>query len=261
MQALPTIRIDRAIPLPSLQHSEVIAALIDGVGQERFAHEALRQLNRLLPAGSFSAYVLSRRAAPELIASASLDRPDRTREVWTYYQARLYRQDSSFDAAWACPAPQLTHCTKSAFVPEHQMEIYERSRSRERLSLTMPVETDQLLAINFYRHVDQPGFTPHDTDVAAAIAMPLIACVRQHLRWGQRRRPLPLRERLRHSCGRLTERELDVLEQISAGATYEDMARALGVSATTAKTYRERAFIKLGIERRSELGTLLLGQA
>jgi DNA-binding NarL/FixJ family response regulator len=52
---------------------------------------------------------------------------------------------------------------------------------------------------------------------------------------------------------RLTPRELEVVTQIAQGATYREIAEALGISEKTVATYRERASEKLGIRSRAEL--------
>jgi DNA-binding NarL/FixJ family response regulator len=54
----------------------------------------------------------------------------------------------------------------------------------------------------------------------------------------------------------LTDRELDVTTRAAAGEANQDIADALGISVRTAETHLQRAFSKLGIHRRSELGAL-----
>ena len=53
-------------------------------------------------------------------------------------------------------------------------------------------------------------------------------------------------------CPRLTQRELAVCERLLRGLTFEGIAADLGVSAATAKTYRNRAFERLGIHHRND---------
>lgn len=65
-------------------------------------------------------------------------------------------------------------------------------------------------------------------------------------------------QRLRRRCPHLTERELAVCERLLRGWTFDGIAADLGVSASTAKTYRNRAFGRLGIQHRNALFSLVL---
>jgi DNA-binding CsgD family transcriptional regulator len=55
------------------------------------------------------------------------------------------------------------------------------------------------------------------------------------------------------TCPALTARELDVLERLLQGMTYDGIAADMGLGVGTVKTYRARAFARLGIHFRSEL--------
>jgi len=58
----------------------------------------------------------------------------------------------------------------------------------------------------------------------------------------------------------LPRREREVCDRMLRGWTYDGIAIDLGLSANTVKTYRGRAFEKLGIHHRSELFALMLEQ-
>lgn len=68
-----------------------------------------------------------------------------------------------------------------------------------------------------------------------------------------------LRERLLRAHAALTGRELDVCARLLQGMTQEGIACDLGLSLPTVKTYRNRAFSRLGIHFRNELFALALG--
>ena len=55
-----------------------------------------------------------------------------------------------------------------------------------------------------------------------------------------------------------TRREREVCERMLKGWTYEGIANDLGISAGTVKTFRDRAFDRLGIHHRNELFALVL---
>ena len=51
----------------------------------------------------------------------------------------------------------------------------------------------------------------------------------------------------------MTERELDVCERLLRGFSHDGVAADLGLSVATVKTYRTRAFARLGLHFRSQL--------
>lgn len=55
----------------------------------------------------------------------------------------------------------------------------------------------------------------------------------------------------------LTGRERDVCERLLKGWTHDGIAADLRVSPATVKTYRDRAFARLGIHHRNELFALV----
>jgi DNA-binding CsgD family transcriptional regulator len=62
-----------------------------------------------------------------------------------------------------------------------------------------------------------------------------------------------LKRARRDDSPRLSEREREVARLVAQGFTDKEIARALGVSPTTVRTYVERLFDKLGIRRRSAI--------
>ncbi len=112
-----------------------------------------------------------------------------------------------------------------------------------------------LMAINLYRHRRQRPLGAGAVTAFAEVAPVLRSAVLRHL---ELRSPVASpRERLRGHCGALTERELDVLQRLLDGLTYDGIAADLGLSVASVKTYRARAFERLGIHFRSQLFALL----
>lgn len=60
---------------------------------------------------------------------------------------------------------------------------------------------------------------------------------------------------------RLTERELEIVELLGKGLTYEAVSGHLGISSNTVKQHLKHAYRKLGIRSRYELFALLLEKA
>jgi DNA-binding CsgD family transcriptional regulator len=242
---------------------EVLAGLIDAIGEADFGRRLLVQLNRLLPVGSVSAYRLARGEKPQLIATATQVTPDRTAEVWRAYSGDVHRLDRTFDASWNSPGHLLTHLRKDHFTAPHQRLVCDPLHTQERLSLAVACDGGRLLAVNLYRCVGQPWFSAEEAEAVGSLARPLVACVRQQAKavLAPPAGALPdvraLRLRLAGLCPRLTPRELDVVSQLAVGRSYEDVGVATGLSLSTVKTYRERSFLKLGLTSRAQLWALL----
>lgn len=65
-------------------------------------------------------------------------------------------------------------------------------------------------------------------------------------------------QRLRQLCPALSERELQVCERMLRGWTFEGLVADLQLSVATVKTYRSRAFERLGIHFRNPLFSRVL---
>ena len=78
----------------------------------------------------------------------------------------------------------------------------------------------------------------------------LLAAVLRHIELS---RPADLRQRLVERCAALTARELDVCERLLRGWSYDGIAADMALSVATVKTYRARAFARLGMHFKSEL--------
>lgn len=230
---------------------EAMAGVVAAIGNAGFAQSALAQLNRWMPMCWWSIYRLFNDAPPTIHANGSFGVDDGTAHCWQVYRQQLYRHDQTFHAArerLSGPTPLLVHWDAREIPAEHRAQIYDRHGLRERLSIVSADEGDALLAINLYRHRSQAAFSDDEIDAVAATARLLLACVQRHLAAS---RPDVMQG--------LTPREREVCERMLKGWTYDGIAADLGLSAATVKTYRDRAFDRLGIHHRNELFALVAG--
>jgi len=266
------------VPLPLLPPgtargalpADAVAGLIGSIGDADFPQTALAQLNEVLQAASWSVYQVWRTAdgaptarPPVLHLSASHGVPDTTQACFGAYRGGLYRRDRSFDALHGARPGQLAllrmHADEAP-TPEHRDAIYRRHGMRERLSAVQPQADGSLLAVNLYHHEHQGRFEAGEVQGFADMAAPVLAAVRRHMALSSATVPpaAPLadrspRQRLQAHCPALTPRELDVCERLLRGWTFDGIAADLGLSVATVKTYRARAFDRLGLHFRSEL--------
>lgn len=253
----------------------VLAQAIDQLGEPGFQSGLLRNLGPVLPAASWAVYRTGLGCRPALFMSSSHGVPDTTRDCWQAYLAGPYRADRSLHLESAAAAPgslQLCHISAREVAHEHRACIYEAHGVAERLSIVQTEGPDHLFAVNFYRHQHQRAFTDAQVSDFEVLSPALLALVRKHLQVAQHTAVAPshtgsttpaqrgmaleaseLRQRLQALCASLTARELEVCERLLQGMTQEGIAADLGLGLPTVKTYRNRAFARLGIHFRNEL--------
>jgi DNA-binding CsgD family transcriptional regulator len=244
-----------------------LAGVIAAIGEADFGHTALAQLNRWMPLCWWSIYRLRADQPPTVHAAGSCGVRDGTGEAWRDYRAGLYRRDETFAAAREQVQggqAVLTHWHARELPLAHRQQIYLRHGLRERLSIVQGDAPGGVLAINLYRHQDQAPFSDAAIDAMRLAAQPMLACVAKHLALAGRadREDPPVvggaggPDSLSVLSG-LTPREHEVCARLLKGWTHEGIAADLQLSAATVKTYRDRAFRRLGIHHRNELFALV----
>lgn len=278
---------------PAARRLDTLAAVVGQIGAPGFAQATLQALNASgLQAASWSVYQLAAQHPPRLHLSASVGVADTTRDCFSVYQQGLYRGDRSFDTVASGQAAVLRMHADHAPSAQHRDAIYRRHGMLERLSVVRRDEAGALLAVNLYHHQHQGLFADAELAGFAELAPLLLAAVQRHLaltageaidrldtgslpgRSGDlylnpadgaagpaspdtRDRGGP-RLALQARCPALTTRELDVCERLLRGWTYDGIAADLGLSVATVKTYRARAFDRLGLHFKSELFASLM---
>ena len=232
-----------------------MAGLVGCIGTDHFGPQALQHLNRWLPAAWWAVYRLYDDTPPSLHALGCVGVPDRTRQSWDAYRASLYRGDESFESARAHLAQHrmaLLHRHSSEIPARHRAAIYSRNGLRERLSLVTAPADGGLLAINLFRHESQPLFSDTEIDQVRRASPLLMAGVERHIALHRPAATAP------GVFDGLPPRERAVCERLLKGWTHEGIGADLGIAAATVKTYRDRAFERLGIHHRNELFALAL---
>ena len=130
----------------------------------------------------------------------------------------------------------------------------------ERLSIAERASDGSVFALNFYRHEHQRPLADRHLADFSELSAALLALAQKHIALV---RPAPVadarRQRLLAHAPDLTGRELDVCLRLLQGLTQDGTAADLGLSAATVKTYRNRAFARLGIQHRNQLFALIAG--
>lgn len=279
--------------------SHTVASLVHRLGESGFVPGMLQDLEPVLPAASWSVYRTGPRCKPTLFMSASRGVPDTTRDCWWAYLSGPYRRDNTWgrsfdDAPLPQPETRLCHLTAAEVDGEHRARVYEAHGVSERVSVVEYESDGSVFAVNFYRHQHQRPFTDRQIGAFESVAPVLLALTRKHIDLSGPGLPrtaqgaggsltsspgtprsieptatalaplamddLPvLRMRLLRLQAELTDRELDVCARLLQGMTHEGIASDLGLGVPTVKTYRNRAFARLGIHFRNELFARVLG--
>ncbi|WP_420042923.1 helix-turn-helix transcriptional regulator [Delftia acidovorans] len=196
------------------------------------------------PSASWSVYRTGPRSRPQLFLSASSEARDTARDCWWAYLSGPYLRDSTWNHGDAGPAraTALCHITAREVEGEHRALVYDAHGMAERVSMVEHQDDGDVFAVNFYRHQHQRALGDAQIDGFWSMAPILPA----------------LRMRLLQAQPDLTPRELDVCARLLQGMTHEGIACDLCLSLPTVKTYRNRAFARLGIHFRSELFALAM---
>ncbi len=242
-------------PLQALQ------GLIGLMGQQReFEAALLQHLHPIVPAASYAIYQTGQGCDPTLFMSASLGVPDTTRDCWNAYLSGPYRSDRTF-ANPSAPAeqPMLCHITAPEVPAQHRARVYEAHGVAERVSVVQHKDAS-VFAINFYRHEHQRPFSDAQLADFESLAPALLALAQKQIeltcpRMGQRSVAHWL-QRLQQHAPALTVREREVCARLLCGMTHDGVANDLQLSLPTVKTYRNRAFARLGIHFKNELFAL-----
>jgi DNA-binding NarL/FixJ family response regulator len=243
-----------------------LGGVIQAIGRPRFAAQALQDLNAVVSAGSWAVYQRFADRAPVLHLSASHGVADSTQDCFAAYRdAGLYRRDGSLAAVPAPPGSAVLLRMHAGEAPnaEHREAIYRRHGLLERLSVASRCADGSVLAVNLYHHAHQGSFSDGELAHFGELAPALLASVTRHLELSAASpatadAATSTRARLVARCPALTARELDVLERLLQGLSYDGIAADLGLSLATVKTYRARAFDRLGLHFKSELFAALL---
>ncbi len=231
--------------------------VVDAIGHAAFASRALSALQGSVRVGSWSVYELRGDEAPVLHLSATHRGPDLTQACFAAYARGLYLRDSSFNRARSRrpDAPPLISAmhADAAPNPDHRDAIYRAHQVLERLSVAALQPDGTLPAVNVYHHEAQGPFSDAERSRFHEMAPLLHTAVRRHVALRRQAPRGGRRQALQAAAPGLTERELDVCERLLRGWSHDGVASDLGLSATTVKTYRARAFARLGIHFRSEL--------
>ena len=261
------IRMRQWTPSPSNTSVQVLQSLIGWVGEPEFESALLAHLHPVVPAASYSIYQTGPGCDPQLFMSASWGIPDTTRSCWNAYLTGPHLDDRTLTAPRQHQGQTLLcHITAPEVPVQHRARVYEAHGMAERVSVVQE-KNDTVFAINFYRHTHQSPFSDAQLADFEAVAPALLSLAQKQIQLcpPMNMQAAPLQkvahwsQRLTALHPGLTPRELAVCARLLMGMTQDGIARDLGLSLPTVKTYRNRAFSRLGIHFKNQLFALFTG--
>ncbi|MET3498257.1 helix-turn-helix transcriptional regulator [Variovorax boronicumulans] len=238
--------------------AQCLPAVVRALGEPAFGVRLLEAMASALPVGSFSVYRTG--ARPAIFLSGSRGMPDTTRDCWRAYLSGPIRSDRTLREASA-PQLRVCHITAHEVPPEHRAKVYDAHGVMERVSVVEEEPSacdDALFAVNFYRHTHQRALSDAQLADFGSAGRLLMALARKHVALTNADMADDLGSRLLACCPALTAQELNVCLRLLRGMTQDGIAADMGLALPTVKTYRNRAFGRLGIHFRSELFALML---
>jgi len=249
---------------PTALAGKAMAGLIGSLGDPGFETHLLECLHPVVPAASFSVYQTGSACTPRRFLSGSRGIPDTTRQCWQAYLTGPHLTDNTLVPGDEPlnDMPMLCHITAQEVPEPHRTRVYEAHGMAERVSVVHQ-QQGRLLAVNLYRHQHQPAFSDSQVSGFENLAPALLALVKKHIALIHVSQPSATalawqwRARLKQLSPGLTPRETDVCVRLLSGMTQDGIAADLNLSVPTVKTYRNRAFERLGIHFRNELFALM----
>ena len=143
----------------------------------------------------------------------------------------------------------------------YRVDCYEATGIVHRVSLLTGTQSRGLIALNFHRIAASGLFSPDDLARVKAVALPLVTVARRHVELLANTAANADVWRLRLKVVRhdLTRREVEVAARMLAGESLREIADHLGVAHSSAVTYRERAYRRIGVQNLKELRARVSG--
>ncbi len=185
-------------------------------------------------------------------------------ECWRSYRAGLYRYDTTWDSvAKRLEQPDailFRHVTAADLPPStYRTTVFTNHALHARLSVYGYAASGEIVACNLYRTEADGDFGEAEFRIWTRICPTLLAATLRHAElssvsanYGGRVQSA-LTDKLIDLCPALSSRETDVCAQVLMGRSYKAIALSLSISPATVKTYRERAFQRIGVDTREVL--------
>jgi DNA-binding CsgD family transcriptional regulator len=241
--------------------------LILALGQDRFGPLLLDVLAEQTGADLLSAFAVSASAPPRLLLAFGRLIRERT-FPWTAstrYAQEFWRHDPTFSkVVQVIPGKYgiLRQSGRSIQNSGYRTACYEQPGVLERISIHGQ-PGDMPLMVNLYRLDANGPFSEASIDKLGQIATTILALVAKNAAMDEERIVPALHPKLetvsaalKARAPQLSPREAEVCAALLVGLSLKEIARCTGLEASSIVTYRKRAYGKLAITTRRDLGRI-----
>lgn len=255
MEALCLGREHAAFPK---SHLPGAADLIGSMGTLAFPRRLFASAHALTRAQHVTAFAFSRARAPRVLVAENTGSRPISSGIAALYAASYWQQDLANTVTWMRPRTAdrwMVRTTASEIAhDDYKHSCYTSVNLSARVCVSFG-DPDDCTRLSFY---SQNGcrFSDGDLDNIAAWSDVFISMLRKHASMLPAE-PEPAaagyETALRSLPEHLPDREIEVCDGILRGISSEGIALKLDVSINTVRTYRKRAYARLGISSQNEL--------
>lgn len=234
------------------------ADLISSMGTGGFARGLFDAAHALTNAHHLTAFAFSRSPAPRVLVAENMGAKRVSSGIAPLYVQRFWQQDLANRVTWdgAKRSERWLVRTVASEISqdEYKYSCYTSVNLGERVCVSVGAP-EECTRLNFYCQSGR-RFTDRDLDNVAAWSGIFISLLLKHASLAPDEtdaRGSGYKAALARHPARLPERELEVCDGILQGISSEGIALKLGVSINTVRTYRKRAYARLGISSQNEL--------
>jgi DNA-binding CsgD family transcriptional regulator len=252
------------------RHSHLLSAVIDSIGTESFASSLLNYLDRALGGVDHCALYRLDGERPTKLGAASLTGSDHCDRAMDVYLSGHWHNDPLMQKIRDLPfhrQPNLTRMNIDRLSPCGLRDlVFRRINVKDRLMLSSTGERRRI-GCSMLRS-ERRGMMPDDRmDAIVGTADLVITMVSKHAELARLRETLAealtsteeIAATMFKAREQLTAREIEVCARTLSGHSSHNISRDLGIGAETVKTYRKRAYQRIGITSARELLVWYLG--
>jgi DNA-binding CsgD family transcriptional regulator len=226
-----------------------LCSLIESLGTAGFARELVHSVGSMLEAADGAVYAFGDRRGTRVVAAWGNGAPTLARRTHAYAERFADR-----DPARRLPSTGevITTCIDTAELPDPgHRALLEETGFECRVVSVFPSPDGGWYSLNVPRPFGR-GIPDAVLDRFARAVPVYASLIARHLHAGS------IPSRLAALCPALTPRELAVCDAMLRGRSAAEAAAALGIRASSAQTYRKRAYAKLSVASLPELFQRLL---
>ncbi len=241
-----------------------VCAVANSTGTASYGDVCFAMLERALNVEHWALFRFRSGNPLKCVATASKRDKAAAKENCDRFVGRCYSVDPSVKAASArLSAPTLTKMAIDDIEDPQYRHCFELTHVQERVSLFSWIGLD-LYQLSIFRGPRKASFSAPEMNHFAALAKLLLATAQKHEMLIDRQPGFPrhlnvegIERLLKLHSPQLSTRECAVCARAVAGKTIEGTSLDLDIKPTSVITYRQRAYLKLGISRINELVALL----